>query len=386
MPARRARDRTRDAEHEPAEVHGCSPSTSLSGSISSSAASSSICGGVGCCTSMRVDRGVVVERVDRGDEIGLRARRRAGGRAARSCRPRPPSPASCGCSPRSAPSSPTRIVPRPGVMPRSTELLDARLEVGERRLRDRGARHEDRAHQWRKCRSPVNTIASPSSSAFSMMASSRIEPPGWITAATPAPRPLRCRLRTGRTRRSRTRRRARGRRPSSPRSRPTRPGSADRRRSRRPARPSRARSRSTSRARRCARRARGRATAPAWAPTFVTDAPVVARRREVVRRLHEEAARDLPEVERARPRGRAPRGCGCSCASSGALRSRRGVTRRDHDVGLRSCDHPLDGRRVDRPVQRDDAAERGPLVALERALVRGREVARRAPRRTGWRA
>ncbi len=31
---------------------GCSPSTSLSGSISSSAASKSICGGVGCCTSI----------------------------------------------------------------------------------------------------------------------------------------------------------------------------------------------------------------------------------------------------------------------------------------------------------------------------------------------
>ena len=53
------------------------------------------------------------------------------------------------------------------------------------------------------------------------------------------------------------------------------------------------------------------------------------------------------------------------------------VARRDHDVGLRAGDHPLDGRRVDRPVERDDAAERGPLVAFERTLVGGRRGRRR---------
>src|SRR4029077_16294017 len=65
------------------------------------------------------------------------------------------------------------------------EPLDARLEVGERGLRDRSPPHQVRA-QCRKCRSPVNPIASPSSSALSMMASSRMPPPGWITVATPA--------------------------------------------------------------------------------------------------------------------------------------------------------------------------------------------------------
>ena len=47
---------------------------------------------------------------------------------------------------------------------------------------------------------------------------------------------------------------------------------------------------------------------------------------------------------------------------------------RDHEVGLRAGDHALDGGGVDRAVERDDAAERGALVALERALVRGGEV------------
>ena len=50
------------------------------------------------------------------------------------------------------------------------------------------------------------------------------------------------------------------------------------------------------------------------------------------------------------------------------------VAGRDHDVGLRAGDHALDGRGVDRAVERDDAAERRALVALERALVRDREV------------
>ena len=79
---------------------GCMPSTSLSGSIASSAASKSICGGVGCCTRNAVDRGVVVERAHRGEHVGLRrvlgevdVRRR------RTRAPRP-SPASCRCSPR----------------------------------------------------------------------------------------------------------------------------------------------------------------------------------------------------------------------------------------------------------------------------------------------
>ena len=46
----------------------------------------------------------------------------------------------------------------------------------------------------------------------------------------------------------------------------------------------------------------------------------------------------------------------------------------EHEVGLRTRDHALGGGRVDRAVQRDDATERGALVALERALVRGGEI------------
>src|SRR6266704_1630294 len=41
-------------------------------------------------------------------------------------------------------------------------------------------------HQCRKCRTPVNTIASPSSSAAAMTSSSRMLPPGWMTALAPA--------------------------------------------------------------------------------------------------------------------------------------------------------------------------------------------------------
>ena len=40
-----------------------------------------------------------------------------------------------------------------------------------------------RCGQCRKCRTPVNTIATPRSSAASITSWSRIEPPGWITAA-----------------------------------------------------------------------------------------------------------------------------------------------------------------------------------------------------------
>jgi len=36
------------------------------------------------------------------------------------------------------------------------------------------------------CRCPVKTIATPYSSALAMASASRIEPPGWITAVTPA--------------------------------------------------------------------------------------------------------------------------------------------------------------------------------------------------------
>ena len=41
-------------------------------------------------------------------------------------------------------------------------------------------------HQCRKCRTPVKTMAMPCSSAAAITSSSRIEPPGWITAVAPA--------------------------------------------------------------------------------------------------------------------------------------------------------------------------------------------------------
>ena len=49
-----------------------------------------------------------------------------------------------------------------------------------------GARAGLIADQCRKWRMPVNTIASPASSAALMTSSSRIDPPGWITAVAPA--------------------------------------------------------------------------------------------------------------------------------------------------------------------------------------------------------
>src|SRR5262249_12592648 len=39
--------------------------------------------------------------------------------------------------------------------------------------------------QCRKCRTPVNTIATPRSSAAAITSESRIEPPGWITQLAP---------------------------------------------------------------------------------------------------------------------------------------------------------------------------------------------------------
>ena len=62
--------------------------------------------------------------------------------------------------------------------------------AARRRGRRAGARSDRRrsssSAQCRKCRIPVKTIASPASSAAAITSSSRIEPPGWITAVAPA--------------------------------------------------------------------------------------------------------------------------------------------------------------------------------------------------------
>src|SRR5690606_30068821 len=42
------------------------------------------------------------------------------------------------------------------------------------------------AHQWRKCRAPVSTIAIPRSLAAAITSSSRTLPPGWMTQVAPA--------------------------------------------------------------------------------------------------------------------------------------------------------------------------------------------------------
>src|SRR5207245_961807 len=53
-------------------------------------------------------------------------------------------------------------------------------------LRQRGAVEDAGGHQWRKCLSPVRTMAMPCSSAAATTSSSRSEPPGWTTPGTPA--------------------------------------------------------------------------------------------------------------------------------------------------------------------------------------------------------
>src|SRR5205085_7419924 len=66
------------------------------------------------------------------------------------------------------------------------EPFDAHPEVVLDGVEERLPVEQCGGHHCWKCRSPVNTIARPSSSARSMIFSSRIPPPGWITAATPA--------------------------------------------------------------------------------------------------------------------------------------------------------------------------------------------------------
>src|SRR5450759_5109821 len=51
---------------------------------------------------------------------------------------------------------------------------------------DHGRETDERTGQWRKWRRPVKTMARWWRSATSMAISSRIEPPGWMIAETPA--------------------------------------------------------------------------------------------------------------------------------------------------------------------------------------------------------
>ena len=77
-----------------------------------------------------------------------------------------------------------------GIARRHQHFGDARgRRRTSRRARARGRRRrrsdQDIAHQCRKCRMPVNTIAMSCSSAAAMTSASRLEPPGWITARMP---------------------------------------------------------------------------------------------------------------------------------------------------------------------------------------------------------
>ena len=245
-----------------------------------------------------------------------------------------------------------------------------------------------RGHQWRKCRSPVNTIASPSSSAFSMIFSSRIAPPGWITAATPGGR------RGFDAVFERIERVARGRAALGP--------------ARGLLRRDLARLDAVLLAGADADRLavlhehdRVRLHVPADAPRELEvapllrrgrdlgdDAPVVARRREVVRRPARGSRRRSGGRRAARCRAR-----GASrmrvflrffCSASIDARRRSPARSRRRPAGPRPSRSTV-AASIGR-FERDDAAERGTLVALERALVRVARVVVDARRRTGSRA
>src|SRR5882672_3623442 len=81
------------------------------------------------------------------------------------------------------------VLARRATVPWSDEdLLHARAlrEAPRDRVLSAARADDEQLHQCRKCRTPVNTMASPSSSAAAITSSSRTLPPGWITAFAPA--------------------------------------------------------------------------------------------------------------------------------------------------------------------------------------------------------
>ena len=97
---------------------------------------------------------------------------------------------------------------------------------------------------------------------------------------------------------------------------------------------------------------------------------------ELVRRLHEESAGDLADVET----GSVGRRCLEQARVLALLASSASIVPSSYPGAITTsacgpADHPLDRGCVDRPVERNDPSERRPLVALERTLVRGGEVA-----------
>src|SRR6267142_33626 len=71
---------------------------------------------------------------------------------------------------------------------RDEHLLHTRVlrEAPRDRVLPASRADDEQLHQCRKCRTPVNTMARPSSSAAAITSSSRTLPPGWITAFAPA--------------------------------------------------------------------------------------------------------------------------------------------------------------------------------------------------------
>jgi hypothetical protein len=86
-----------------------------------------------------------------------------------------------------------RIEGRAGIARGDVDAADARLSprpsrpkrVPGHRCRVPGPSSARCPAQWRKCRMPVKTMAMPASSAAAITSSSRIDPPGWMTARCP---------------------------------------------------------------------------------------------------------------------------------------------------------------------------------------------------------
>ena len=128
-----------------------------------------------------------------------------GGREPGEVHPRPPDrKKTTGSSSRRGRSRPRRDrgggTSRPGRRPpRNTGRTGARAVSRPMRLGRVTAGHadvprthprsdSDLAHQWRKCRVPVISIAPPTASTAATTSASRTDPPGWANAVTPAAR------------------------------------------------------------------------------------------------------------------------------------------------------------------------------------------------------
>src|SRR5207244_3300403 len=81
-----------------------------------------------------------------------------------------------------------RVLGDAGVAGRAVERADARAlpELPHERVLAPAAADDEDAHQWRKWRTPVKTMATPCASAARMTSSSRVLPPGCTTAVAPA--------------------------------------------------------------------------------------------------------------------------------------------------------------------------------------------------------